>query len=72
MGTSRRLLNGDFPGAAAGGSLEQVDATRQVDNHVVVQVVNAAHHASGHVIDGSGAQVLVALDENAALLADDV
>ena len=68
----RFLPHGDFPGTAAGGRLQQVDAAWQVDEHIVLQVLDAAHLLTGHVIDDGCAHVLAALDEDAAVTGDDL
>ena len=60
-------MDGDFPGGAASGSLEQVDAAGQFDDHVVLEVVDAEHFLTCQVIDDGLAHILAALDEDASL-----
>ena len=60
------LSHGDFPGAVAAGGLEQIDAARQVDGHVIGEVVDVANRLTCNVIDDGAAHVLAAFDEDAA------
>lgn len=65
-----KLPHGDFPGVAAGRRLEQIDAARQLDDGVVLEVVGAPHHLARHIIYNGLSHTLAAPDKDAAVDSD--